>query len=80
MQDKIDKEDEDRDDEMDRFEATYNFRFEDKTGAFLTTHARQQADDSMRRKDDKRKQQRQDAKARKEEEKQKKKDEMNRLK
>jgi hypothetical protein len=47
---------------MDKFEAQYNFRFEDKNAAYLTTHARTVAEDSMRRQDDKRKQQRMDAK------------------
>jgi hypothetical protein len=58
----VDKEDEERDSEMDRFEAQHNFRFEDKNAAYLTTHARQAAEDSMRRVDDTRKQKRQDAK------------------
>ncbi len=36
----VDKEDEGRDEEMEKFEEQYNFRFEDKTGAYLTTFAR----------------------------------------
>lgn len=63
----VDQEDEDRDSEMDKFEATYNFRFEDKNAAYLTTHARQAPEDSMRRVDDSRKVKRQEAKDRKEE-------------
>ena len=65
---------------MDKYEKEYNFRFEEKNSAYLTTHARQAAEDSMRRVDDKRKQQRLDVKARKEEEKQRRKEEINRLK
>mmetsp|Transcript_11976 Transcript_11976/g.20220 ORF Transcript_11976/g.20220 Transcript_11976/m.20220 type:complete len:247 (-) Transcript_11976:934-1674(-) len=65
---------------MDKFEAQYNFRFEDKNAAYLTTYARQPAEDSMRRQDDKRKQQRQEEKQRKEEEKLRKKEEINKLK
>ena len=40
---------------MDKYEATYNFRFEDKNSAYLTTHAREAPEDSMRRTDTKRK-------------------------
>lgn len=65
---------------MDKFEQQYNFRFEEKNAAYLTTHARGAPEDSMRRVEDKRKQQRLEAKQRKEEEKQRKKDEINKLK
>ena len=53
---KIDQEDADRESEMDKFEQQYNFRFEEKNSAYLTTHAREAPEDSMRRVDDKRKQ------------------------
>ena len=65
---------------MDKYEATYNFRFEDKNAAYLTSHARQAPEDSMRRVDDRRKQARLTAKERKEEEKERRKEEINRLK
>lgn len=65
---------------MDKYEATYNFRFEDKQGAYLTTHTRDAPEDSMRRVDDKRKQNRLDAKTRKDEEKQRRKGEIDQLK
>lgn len=77
---KIDNEDEDRDLEMDCYEQKYNFRFEEKNSAYLTTHGREAPADSMRRIDDRRKEQRKDAKTRKEEEKLKKKEEINKLK
>jgi len=77
---RVDKEDEDRDSEMDRFEAEFNFKHEDKDAGYLKTFPRQAPEDSMRRVDDKRKLAREQAKERKEEEKQKKKDEINRLK
>ena len=54
---------------MDRFEEKYNFRYEEKNSAYLTTHARDAPDDSLRRVDTKRKQQRVDAAERKLEEK-----------
>lgn len=50
----IDKEDEDRDEEMEQYEEKYNFRYEDKTGAYLTTYAREAPADSMRRTETKR--------------------------
>jgi protein KRI1 len=65
---------------MDRFEQQYNFRFEEKNAAYLTTHQRAAPEDSMRRVDDKRKSAREAAKERKEEEKQKRKEEINKLK
>lgn len=73
-------EDEGRDDEMDRYEKGYNFRYEEKNSAYLTTHGRDAPEDSMRRVDDKRKQTRLDAKVRKDEEKLRKKEEINKLK
>ena len=39
-QEKVDMEDEDRDSDYDRFEQQYNFRFEEKNAAYLTTHQR----------------------------------------
>ena len=65
---------------MDKYEAEYNFRFEDKNAAYLTSYARQAPEDSIRRVDDRRKQQRQNAKDRKEEEKERRKEEIYRLK
>jgi protein KRI1 len=65
---------------MDIYEHKHNFRFEEKSGAYLTTHARDAPEDSMRRVDDTRKQGRVSAKERKEQEKQKKKEEINKLK
>jgi len=79
-QEKVDKEDSDRDLEMDIYEHDHNFRFEDKNANYLTTHGRQAAEDSMRRPDDKRKLQRESVKERKEQEKLKKKEEINKLK
>jgi len=51
---RIDNEDEDRDLEMDQHEQKYNFRFEEKNSAYLTTHGRDAPEDSMRRVDDRR--------------------------
>lgn len=78
--DKVDKEDSERDLEMDLFEHNHNFRFEEKNAAYLTTHTRDAPEDSMRRVDDKRKQQRLTAQERKDQEKQKRKEEINQLK
>lgn len=39
---------------MEQFEEKYNFRFEDSTGRYITTHSRE-VEDSMRRKDESRK-------------------------
>jgi len=64
---KIQNEDDARDNEMEDFEEKYNFRYEDKNAAYLTTHGRDPPEDSMRRVDDRRKQQRQTAKEKKEE-------------
>jgi protein KRI1 len=72
LQEKIDKEDEDRDEEMDAFEQKYNFRFEEGTGAYLTTFQRQAPEDTLRRKDDTRKDKRQEKKDRVEDEKRRK--------
>lgn len=66
---KIDKEDEIREEETEKFENAYNMRFEDTQAAqYLTTHSRA-VDDTMRRKDDKRKIQRDAKKERKDAEK-----------
>jgi protein KRI1 len=40
---------------MEAFEQQYNFRFEEGTGAYLTTYQRQAPEDTLRRKDDTRK-------------------------
>jgi protein KRI1 len=79
LQEQIDQEDEIRDKEMEEFEEKYNFRFEEGTGAYITTHQRE-VEDTMRRKDDKRKEQRLEKKERIEEEKRKKQEELNKLK
>ena len=63
VQENIDNEDQARDEEMDAFEHMYNFRFEEGTGAYITTHQRT-IEDSMRRKDDGRKDKRQEKKER----------------
>jgi protein KRI1 len=59
----VDKEDEERDIEVDEYESKHNFRFEDSTGQYLTTYSREYQD-SMRRKDDTRKDKRVDKKER----------------
>lgn len=67
---KVDDEDEAREDEMDAYEAKYNFRFEDPNAATITSHARNAgAEESLRRPDDVRKQARERQKERKEEQK-----------
>lgn len=64
---------------MEEFEEKYNFRFEEQTGTYITTHSRE-VPESMRRKDDKRKDQRTDKKERIEDEKRRKHEEINKLK
>lgn len=64
---------------MDHFEQKYNFRFEEGTGAYITTHQRE-VEDTMRRKDDKRKLERDAKKERIEDEKRRKHEELNKLK
>lgn len=80
MNEKIDKEDEERDLEMDVYEEKHNFRFEQKNADSLITHSRDKPEDSMRKPDDRRKDQRENAKIKKEEEKIKRKEEINKLK
>lgn len=64
---------------MEQFEEKYNFRFEDSTGAYITTHSRE-VPESMRRKDESRKDKRLEKKERLEEEKRRKQEEINKLK
>ena len=74
---KVDEEDEAREDEMDAYEAKYNFRFEDPNAATITSHARNAgAEESLRRPDDTRKQARERQKERKEDLKRQKKEEL----
>ena len=62
-----DEEDSERENEMDKYEKTYNFRYEDPNAANITTHAREvPAEESLRRKDSTRKEARERAKQRKE--------------
>lgn len=65
---------------MDIFEHKHNFRWEEKEGAVLTTHAREAPEESMRRVENKRKTAREEVKSRKEQEKLKRKEEINKLK
>lgn len=67
-EEKADREDQERESEMEEFETNYNFRYEEKNSAYLTTFARQAPEDSMRRTDDRRTNKRIEAKAKKEEE------------
>jgi protein KRI1 len=74
---KVDEEDELRENEMDVYEAKYNFRFEDPNAATITSHARDAgAEESLRRPDDIRKQARERQKERKEDLKRQKKEEL----
>jgi len=53
---KIDKEDEERLDDMDAYETAYNFRFEEPNAATITSHARNALNgETMRRKEETRK-------------------------
>ena len=79
--DKVDKEDDNREDEIDGFERKHNFRFEEANAATITSHARDAGvEESMRRPDETRKQGRERAKDRKEDLKRKKKEELSQLK
>jgi len=74
---KIDKEDDEREEEFDNYENAYNFRFEEPNAATITSHARNALDgETMRRKEDTRKLARQRKAERKEEEKNKKREEI----
>lgn len=74
---KIDKEDDERVDDMEAYETAYNFRFEDPNAATITSHARNAlSGETMRRKEETRKLARQRKAERKEEEKSKKKEEI----
>lgn len=64
---------------MEEFESKYNFRFEEGTGAYITTHQRE-IEETMRRKDDKRKDKRLEKKERFEDEKRRKTEEVTKLK
>jgi protein KRI1 len=77
----VDKEDENRENEIDVFEQKYNFRFEEANAATITSHARDAGvEESMRRPDETRKQARERAKDRKDDLKRKKKEELLQLK
>ena len=74
---KIDKEDDERVDDMEAYETAYNFRFEDPNAATITSHARNAlSGETMRRKEETRKLARQRKAERKEGEKSKKKEEI----
>ena len=63
-----DKEDSERDGEMDKYEEAYNFRYEDGSGAFIQTHSRQ-PEDTLRLKQNTRQDKRKQRDARKQDEK-----------
>ena len=74
---KIDKEDDDREDEIDNYETAYNFRYEDPNAATITSHARNAlSGETMRRKEETRKLARQRKADSKEEEKKRKHEEI----
>lgn len=74
---KVDKEDDERLEDMDAYETAYNFRFEDPNAATITSHARNALDgETMRRADDTRKQARLRKQERKELEKNRKREEI----
>ena len=78
---KVDNEDEKRDDEIEQFETKYNFRFEEPNAATITTHTREaNEEETLRRKDNTRKDARERAKDRKEDMKKKQKEEISKLK
>lgn len=55
-QEVVDGEDNQREDEMEKYETAYNFRFEDPNAATMVTHARNaNEEETMRRKDSARK-------------------------
>lgn len=56
---------------MEEFEEKYNFRYEEQTGKYITTHSRE-VPESMRRKDESRKDKRLEKKERLEDEKRRK--------
>ncbi len=64
---------------MEDYEQKYNFRFEEGTGAYITTHQRE-IEDTMRRRDESRKDKRVEKKERQDEEKRRKIEEINQLK
>ena len=77
----VDEEDENREDEMDKFEAQYNFRFEEPNAATIVSHARDaNQDETMRRKDSSRKLARERQKERQEDLKRQRKEELAKLK
>jgi len=67
---RIDRDDDDKDSENDRFEHKKNFRFEEEGGANLTTYQRQ-INESYRIKDNSRKEKREERKVKKTDEKKK---------
>lgn len=78
---KIDKEDDERLEDMDAYETAYNFRFEAPNAATITSHARNAlASETLRRQKDTRKLARERKAERKEEEKNRKREEITVLK